>query len=506
MARLHVPEALKAWLPHIAFVLLAIGASAPAWIVKYPPVQDLPYHVATIRILHSFHNDAFGLQPFFDLHLTNTHYLLYYVAGSLLAYPLTVAYASVVLMSAYFAGTVLAMASLLRSLGRDPRASILAIPLLSNVLFVYGLLPFLLGIPLMFWGLGLAMRHCQQPRWSTGVGLAVVSLACFYSHIVPFGLLGMGWLAMLSWRPFKQWLKAAAPGVPALILLIWWLLATDAGRTTGGLLSMQQSAGVRRLDSSFNDVFAWFTNMFQDNSDELCVIAAAVVALLSLIVSVGKAQPIAPRAYRYGIVPLACLVFYFVLPVGHDFIWPLAQRFVILFALTLVPLWPFPTGTWAHVTTVLALIVAAATTINTSHQFVRFQQEEVGDFDEAAEAIPAAKKVCALIFNRGSRITNHQPFLHFGSWIQAQKGGVIMFTFAGYPHWPVDFKSGMYPPPGGPARRRWEWTPERVTSKELYPYYDYILTRGSGFHPASQQFEQVYQGSMWHVWKRVEQQ
>ena len=47
-----------------------------------------------------------------------------------------------------------------------------------------------------------------------------------------------------------------------------------------------------------------------------------------------------------------------------------------------------------------------------------------------------------------------EPFLHFGSYYQLQKGGVVQFTYAGYTHWPVDFKPGRYPPPGIPAPSR----------------------------------------------------
>jgi len=102
-----------------------------------------------------------------------------------------------------------------------------------------------------------------------------------------------------------------------------------------------------------------------------------------------------------------------------------------------------------------------------------------------------------------SQVTTLNPFLHFGSYYQVKKGGVVMFTYAGYLHWPFDFKPGKYPPPGGPARLRWEWTPESVrVQDELYPYYDYVLTRGSGFNPPPGTFHIQWSGDKWTVWAR----
>ena len=499
---MRLPLRLRQLAPELPYLLVAFGASIPAWIVKYPPIQDLPYHVATIRVLHSFHDPAFGFDQQFQLHLGNTHYLLYYLMGSLLAYVVGVAHANVLLMSAYFGGTVLAVRSLLRSMGRDPRGSLLVIPLLVNVLFIYGLLPFLIGIPLMFWGLSVALRHFQKPGWRSGLLLGVISVATFYAHIIPFGLFGLGFAAMFPWLRPRKWLHAGAPVVPALGLLTWWSTATAAGRTTRGLLTHDNGVGVRKLDTALRDIPSWFADVFSDQSDEKWLIAFAIVVLFSIAAGVGEREKLTVGTRRYAMVPLSCVVLYFATPIGHDFIWPLAQRFAILVALTAVPLLPFPRGWRGVLVTAAALVVAGGVMYNTAKHFVEFQLEEVGDFDEAKAVIAPRSKVCALIYDKGSRITNQQPFIHFGSWNQVDKGGVIMFTFAGYPHWPFDFQPGKYPPPGGPARRRWEWTPERVRLNEVYPYYDYVLVRGSGFHPTSSQYEPVYQGQRWTVWKR----
>ena len=138
-----------------------------------------------------------------------------------------------------------------------------------------------------------------------------------------------------------------------------------------------------------------------------------------------------------------------------------------------------------------------------SVHFVRFEREEVGSFDAALDAIGPKKRVAALIFDRHSTIIHYAPFLHFVSYYQAEKGGVVMFTFAGYNHWPIDFKPGKYPPPGGPARPMWEWEPERVSpDRDLQPYFDAILVRGSGM-PESKCYARTFEGDRWSVYERT---
>ena len=36
---------------------------------------------------------------------------------------------------------------------------------------------------------------------------------------------------------------------------------------------------------------------------------------------------------------------------------------------------------------------------------------------------------------------------------------------------------------------------------ELYPYYDYVLTRGDGFHPPAGTFHLAWSGEHWGVWQ-----
>src|SRR5258708_8334865 len=70
----------------LAFVAVAVLATAPAWIVEHPPLQDLPFHIATLRLIHDHGNPAYGFADVYQLTLLRTEYLLYYLLGDAFAF------------------------------------------------------------------------------------------------------------------------------------------------------------------------------------------------------------------------------------------------------------------------------------------------------------------------------------------------------------------------------------------------------------------------------------
>jgi hypothetical protein len=472
------------------------------WIVKHPPLQDLPFHLSTIRIIKSLHDPAYGFDQDFVLTLGRTQYVLYYLLGAALAVFVGVFAANVLLVSSYLGGTVLALRALLRALGRDERLCLLVVPLLYNVMFTYGLFPFLLGVPIMLWALATAVAHFERPSVKSGALMSGLALALFYSHIFPFGVFCMGLAALFPWTKPSRWAASAAPAVPAVLVLFWWTTFTTAGVLARGAATDNAADPRRTLDAAIVDLPNWFTNILRDTSDEVILIALALVVVMALGLSWGDRDQNKPGVRGYVLLPLACVVLYFMLPESHGYIWIIAQRFPILFAMLAIPLLRMPKGVRGVLVTSAAACVALACVVNVCKHFIRYEIDEVGDIEGAIASMEPKRRVCALIYDKGSSIMQNLPFMHFGSYYQAEKGGVVMFTYAGYAHWPVDFQPGKYPPPGRPARLRWEWTPEGVPMSEIYPYYDYVLTRGSGFHPGPGTYHAKWRGDSWTVWEK----
>jgi hypothetical protein len=483
-----------------AFVAVAVLASAPAWIVRYPPLEDLPFHVATLRLVHSYGDPAYGFADDFVLNLGGTQYALYYLVGSALAYLVGVANASVALTALYLGGTVLALRALLRALGKDERLCLLVVPLLVNVMFFLGLMPFMCGIPLLFLSLAVAVRFVEQPTRPRGLTLALLSFALFYTHVVPYALFGLGYAALFPWTQPRKWLAAALAVVPSLAAVVWWTVLSPQGKQAAGAMggAFQHA---QYLDA-MTRIPQWSVDVFRDATDEWHFIALAVLVVLTLGLAQGDRDRAKPAARALVVIPIACTLLYFLTGSALGDVWLLSERFPVPGMMSVIPLMRMPKGARGALVTVLALALAASSTVNVCQHFIRFQLDEVGDFDEAIDAMEPRRRVAALIYDKFSSVANFAPFLHFGSYYQAQKGGLIQFSYSSFLFWPVRFRQGHFPPPGTKPRLRWEWTPEQVPIQELYPYYDYILTRGSGFNPPPGTFHLLWRGQRWSVYAR----
>jgi hypothetical protein len=481
----------------VFYVLVAIFATAPAWIVEHPPLMDYPFHVATLRLIHSIHDPAYGFSDVYQLELLKTEYLLYYVLGDGLAYLVGVKFASVAMICAYLGGMPLAMRELLRALGRDERLSLFVVPLSVNVMFCFGLLPFVFGFPIMLVALAAAVRHFRKPTRRAGIVLALLTVATFFAHVLPFAIFGVGCIALFPWTRPRRWIPCGAPLALGLALVAWWVLGSKAG---GSAL-----ANIKGSGQFGHDFLHWTIDVFRDDSDERWFEVLGVVALAALGLSMGERDRSEPAARGWFLVPLVCALGYVTFGDKLGVVWLYGQRFAVLALLTAVPLLRMPTGGRGLAVTAAAVGVCVGSTVNVCQHFIAFEREEVGDFDDAIAAMDPRAHVAGLISDRGSQTMSdlYVPFLHFVSYYQAEKGGVVQFAYTGFPHWPVQYQEGRYPPATYPQLRlRWEWTPEQVPISELYPYYDYVLTRGSGFNPPPGKYHVAWRGRHWAVYAR----
>lgn len=484
------------------YVLVAVLATAPAWIVRYPPLEDLPFHESTLRVIHSYADRNYGFADDFVLSLRNTQYVLYYVVASVLSYVLGVRVATIAMMCLYLGGTSLALRQLLIALGKDERLCLLVVPLLVNQMFMFGLLPFVVGIPLMFLALAVALPYLDRPTWRRGIVLAALVFALFYTHVLPYALFGIGFAALFPWTRPHTWIAVAAPIAPSLAAVGWWISLSKVGKESFGALGTA-TATVAPWGAALAAWPRWSSDVFHDQSNDMYFIALFVLVLLAIGLAQGDVDRSDPKARALVAVPLACTVAYFVTGQSLGGVWLFSQRFPVLALMMTIPVLRMPTGMRGAIVTTCALMVATLSTVNTCAHFITFQREEVGAFDDALDVMEPRKHVAALMYDKGSAVVNLWPFVHFGSYYQVDKGGVVQFSNAGgFYWWPVQFKPGRYPPPGTRPRFRWEWTPEQVPIGELYPYYDYVLTRGPGFAPPPGTFHVVYCDTHWTVFKR----
>jgi hypothetical protein len=499
-------KVLTPW--EIGFALLAAAITVPIWLVDYPPIQDLPQHLATIRVLHDYSSSQFAFATYFTTALSKTQYLTYYFAVHLLAYPFGIFLGNKLFISASLIGLPYSVRALGRRLGSDPWNALLVLPLAWSSQLILGFVNFVAAIPLMLWGIAVAVDLKEEFSWKRAGLLMGISVVCFYTHVVPFGILALGAGLVGLGRDFRVMPKRLAALLPAAVAAVIWLARAPAGAAARTAAVGTSAAGPKPVfeswDQSLTGVSTWLTDILQSEVDEKTLVAWAALVLVT--VAAGEvAQVSAMRASarrRLAVVLALTMLGYFVAPSSYSWIWPIKGRFPILAAILLVPLLPPLKKSWAVGVQLLAAAAGLVDVHATSTAFVAFQKDEVGDLPAAIDSIPEGQRVAGLVFSPGSRNVKFSPFLHSVAWYQARRGGAVMFTFADFAASPVVFRENNRPPR---VRPRWEWMPTAVDPVGDLSWFDYVLVRGGPGRIAQvpNVWERIHASEHWSVWRRV---
>src|SRR5262249_41615825 len=159
--------------------------------------------------------------------------------------------------------------------------------------------------------------HFETPTPRTGMTLAALALALFFTHVVPFGVLCIGFAAMFPYGGPGR-IRAAAPLGLAIAVCLRWTLFTEAGRIASGAGAGSDPS--RSLGAAAADLSNWFVSAFADGSDGTLSVAFGVIVAGAMLGSMGEPDASGDAARRYALVPLVCVVLYFVLPASHGYL------------------------------------------------------------------------------------------------------------------------------------------------------------------------------------------
>jgi hypothetical protein len=504
--------------PDWVVLLLGLSVTWPLWVVYRPPIQDLPQHVAAVRVLSSYWDQGFRFSEYFLLTLGRTQYLTVY----LLAVPFAKLWGPVVatklILSFSLVTTPYCLLRLLRALGESPWLTLLSLPLVFNVHVAFGFLNFIAAIPILFLGLELAIKEQANPDTKRRWLLAVVLLFAFYTHIVPFGILVFG-VVLLTRFERRAIVRQGLCLLPSLFVAAVWLMTSPAGRVVAAMGNTRLSEDTPPSYQSFSDALRtmpeWLLDITPGDNDEMRLVVWLVVVVFLLVLAAtnsaasdvdesavtleGRALP--GRVVVGLIVPLS-LVAYVMLPTANGFIWPICQRFPLIAAFFVVPLLERAEKHARNLAGGICIALSCSAAIEYQALFRQSEATAYRGFDAVIAEIPKGSRVATLVFDRHVEGLRLSPLMHAAGWVQAERGGMVMFTFAEFPSSPFTYREIHRPPKVPP---RWEWVPERVKPDRELSWYDFVLVHGwTGSLEASSGFRRVIEQGRWSLWRRVD--
>ena len=456
------------------FAISALLMLVPFLVVDFPPITDLPQHLAQIRLLGDALADPGGpyqIQWWTPYTVAYAPLALFQaVAPPLLAGRLAVAFIGLLWV-------VTAHAVAARR-GRSPLAAVLAsLFVFCNVIY-WGFLPFAIGWPVFVLWMLLADREMRRPR--DVLLLAVVGLVLYACHAL-WLLAGLAWMGLASaadiarvvWtrsalRPLtSQLIWRACAAAPALIALAAWtpgFQASDQRRpavwNTDPLMRLDPDWLIDAMLGGLRGPIEW-------------ILAGAVFAwvVTGVVQHRHRLRETVDGTFLLGAVLLGGLAM--VLPDRYMHTIQLPERWLPFAAMLLVLAVPAPRLRPALLRLAVVGLAAVFVAVTTS-AWVAFERRELTGLAEALERLPSQPRVLGLDFQKRSALVRGRPFLQTYAWAQVLKGGTLNFSFASYSTSLVVFRAHR-PQPWTP---KLYWFPEHLRARDL-AYFDYAIVNAS---------------------------
>jgi hypothetical protein len=458
------------------------GCAALCLAFRYLPMVDVPQHYAMVSIMLHHGDPAWGFAQRYTFDFLGRPYATVYWLGAALGTVLPLGAAMRIVVAACTVAP-LAGAQLLLVATRRSRVWLLpAIPFAFGSLWHWGFLNFLLGTGMFLGCLALVVRLAERPSRRGSAALAVLALLLLFTHFHGLAMLlvsspALVW-AYAGERGRAPWLRSIAPLVPAAVAGAAFVALTWA-KAEGSWA--QVNPGVGERVGRFLEFLAWG---LPDGAAMLSLGALAVLVVAAFVV--GGEWPRPTRVAAALAVTLAAQVaMYLALPLNTNTATYVSARHALLVVLLALPLLPALAGRALLVLRAVAAIAAAFGLVTAGKQLACFNSE-ARDFAPVLDAMAPAKRVATLVFARSSACCEGSPspfpYLHFGAYYQAAKGGDLSRSFAVVWNVPIRYRAdyARYP-----YREELEWAPGRFSPEDAR-HFDYVLARGGPTEPPPQ--------------------
>lgn len=451
--------------PRVVYAAIASAVVVlPFAVVTFPPLTDLPQHLAQIRLLlDAIHQPGSTLA----IHWWTPYTLAYLVLAGfwLVLPPLAVGRAA---FAAVGVAWVVATALVARQRSRSP-----AIPLVAAVVYFgtglyWGFLPFLAGLPVFLVWYALSLRRPDRFRASDVPVFLGGALLLYVAHALWFAA-GLLWLAVRfaagRGRRRVTLLRGLATLPVVAGALVWYPSLASGGFRSRLYYGANPLARLSPI---------WLANGLSGGLRGATPIVVTGVLLVVLGAAVWRATRGGWETVDRDALLAAglFLVLVFVLPYKFQNTIALPQRWLPVAAILLALALPAPKLLPSREGMVLAL-VAVAFSVSTTFAWMVVDRSEMAGVGAALAALPRRCRLLELDFAHRSPLLRHRPFMQVMAYAQATKDCSLAFSFDQFANMPVVDTRG----PKRPWTPGLEWYPRTVKRSDMQ-YFDFVLVHG----------------------------
>lgn len=486
--------------PHLLLLAAGIFAAFPLWCARYLPFTDLAEHEAVSAALVHRSDAAWKIDEYYTFAFDKTPYWLYDAIGAVLTRVFGDAIlAHRILLTVVCVGLPFAVAAFLGALGRERALGACAAPFFWSRPLQFGFVPFIAAIPLFFFGLACGARLVRKPTVGLALGTLSIALVLSLLHTMVYGLFlftYVGWVVLARLRrdlprPRRPSALVWVPFTSLALALPYVRIASRGGE--GGAAFAAPWVTAYQLPS-------WTFDLWKGPWDD----AAAALYWIAIFILFRSGYAAAGlrikgRAIFLAWPLIAVLAVMLALPLRYDSVYMVNKRLAPIMVCAFLALLHRSRTREAKVGAVLIGVASVLTTL-VAFREVKAGEAELRGFDRITRSIPFGSRTFIMNYDLESRLTHFPPWVHLGSAIVAQRGGLAQYSFASLSHWPMQDKAS-------PRKRHAFWfnMPCYFDARDS-AFYDSILVYGNYLplpSPETEGYKIVASAPPFYLWRRL---
>ncbi len=404
-------------------MLASLLCALPVLIPTFPPLSDLPQHVAAIMVLHEVHFGSYVFAEVFEFNWFRPYWLGYGLVW-LLTPLVGVLWAAKLVIAA----SVIAMVNALLFLRREVNAPatldwlFLAVPF--GFAYEWGFLTFIVCAPFGVLFLIHYLRFLKgRVHWIWIIGWV---LFLFFGHLLILAFCCCI-AALLALRPpwdMRSLLGRVWPLLLSIPLGVVWIISSLEPRNVA--TPVDWAHGLHRVIKLLPDLLS------QDYTLMSLILVPAVLAIPFML-------GVRPKLSVANVAPLVFYITFMMLVPSTVFSnFGTYERFQLFGLMCVILLLteaeqkvPDSVARFAQVLLLVPVIVGVLMVGRMAMKSYAFEQESAG-FRELLRHMDPGKRAYGMVESGYSEFARSPAYLHFPVWYQVEKKGLVDFNFAYY--------------------------------------------------------------------------